>query len=56
MFLQGTFVTPHFGSVTIMGAVYPSQTKTTITYSGGIITLVLQAGLAYHYVFNPREF
>ena len=56
MFLQGPFVTPQSGSVTVMGAVYPSTTKVAITYSGGTITPRLQAGTAYQYAFNPREF
>ncbi len=56
MFLQGPFVTPQSGSVTVMGANYPNQTKTAITYSGGTITPDLQAGTAYQYAFNPREF
>jgi len=55
-FLQGPFVTPQSGSLTVMGAVYPSTTKTAITYSGGTITPRLQAGTAYQYAFNPREF
>ncbi len=55
-FLQGPFVTPQTGSVTVMGAVYPSTTKTAITYSGGTIKPRLQAGTAYQYAFNPREF
>ncbi len=55
-FLQGPFVTPQSGSLTVMGAVYPSTTKVPITYSGGTITPRLQAGTAYQYAFNPREF
>ena len=55
-FLQGPFVTPQTSSVTVMGAVYPSTTKTPITYSGGTITPRLQAGTSYQYAFNPREF
>lgn len=55
-FLQGPFVTPQTGPVTVMGAVYPSTTKTAITYSGGTIKPRLQAGTAYQYAFNPREF
>ena len=43
-------------SLTVMGAVYPSTTKTAITYSDGTITPRLQAGTAYQYAFNPREF
>ena len=56
MFLQGPFIAPQSGSITVMGAVYPSQTKTAITYSGGTIKPGLQAGTAYQYAFNPREF
>ena len=56
MFLQGPFAIPQTGSLTIMGAVYPSTTKTAITYSGGTILPRLQAGTAYQYAFNPREF
>ena len=56
MFLQGPFITPQSGSVTVMGAVYPSTTKSAITYSGGTIKPRLQAGTAYQYAFNPREF
>ena len=56
MFLQGPFITPQSGSLTVMGAVYPNTTKTAITYSGGTIKPRLQAGTAYQYAFNPREF
>ena len=56
MFLQGPFVTPQSGDLTVMGAVYPSTIKTAIAYSGGTITPRLQAGTAYQYAFNPREF
>ncbi len=56
MFLQGPFVTPQTGSVTVQGAIYPSTQKTAITYSGGTITPRLQAGTSYQYGFNPREF
>lgn len=55
-FLRGPFVTPQTGSLTVMGAVYPSTTKSAITYSGGTIKPRLQAGTAYQYAFNPREF
>jgi gluconate 2-dehydrogenase gamma chain len=55
-FLQGPFITPQSGSLTVQGAVYPSTTKTAITYSGGTITPRLQAGTSYQYAFNPREF
>ncbi len=56
MFLQGPFITPQSGSVTVAGAVYPSTTKVDITYPGGTITPRLQAGTSYQYAFNPREF
>ena len=56
MFLQGPFVTPQKGSITVQGAVYPSTQKTPMTYSEGTITPRLQAGTAYQYPFNPREF
>ena len=56
MFLQGPFVVPQSGSVTVAGAAYPSQTKGAITYSGGTIKPRMQAGTAYQYAFNPREF
>lgn len=58
MFLQGPFLTPQTAgtAVSIMGAVYPSTTQTAITYSNGTITPRLQAGTAYQYAFNPREF
>ncbi len=56
MYLQGPFVKAQTGSVTVNVAVYPSQQSTAITYSGGTITPRLQAGTAYQYAFNPREF
>jgi gluconate 2-dehydrogenase gamma chain len=56
MFLQGPFVTPQTGALTVMGAVYPNTTKTAITYSSGTIAPRLQAGTAYQYAFSPREF
>jgi len=56
MFLQGPFVTPQTGSITVQGATYPNTQKTPITYSGGTIKPRLQAGTAYQYAFNPREF
>ncbi len=56
MFLQGPFVIPQSGSVTVMGAIYPTETKSAITYSGGTLKPGLQAGTAYQYAFNPREF
>jgi len=46
MFMQGPFVHPQKGSVTVGG----------ITYSGGTITPRLQAGTSYQYAFSPREF
>jgi len=55
-YLQGPFVTPQKGSVTMNGAVYPDTTKAPITYPGGTITPRLQAGTAYQYAFNPRQF
>ncbi len=56
MYLQGPFVHPQSSSLTVTGAVYPTTTKSTITYSGGTITPRQQAGTAYQYAFNPREF
>jgi gluconate 2-dehydrogenase gamma chain len=56
MYLQGPFIIPQSGNLTVMGAVYPSTTKTAITYSGGTIKPRQQAGTAYQYAFNPREF
>lgn len=55
MYLQGPFVTPQTGSLSLLGAVYPSTTKSAITYKGTIKPR-LQAGTAYQYAFNPREF
>jgi gluconate 2-dehydrogenase gamma chain len=55
-FLRGPFITPQTGSLTVAGAVYPNTAKTDITYSGGTIKPRLQAGTAYQYAFNPREF
>jgi gluconate 2-dehydrogenase gamma chain len=57
-FMQGPFITPQPGgtSVTVMGAIYPSTTKTAITYSDGTIKPRLQAGTSYQYAFYPREF
>ncbi len=46
MFMQGPFIHPQTGSLTVRG----------ITYPGGTITPRLQAGTAYQYVFTPREF
>jgi gluconate 2-dehydrogenase gamma chain len=56
MFLQGPFVHPQSGSLTVMGAKYPATSRSAITYSGGTINPRLQAGTAYQYAFNPREF
>ncbi len=56
MYLQGPFVLPQKGAVSVAGAVYPNTSKATITYSGGTIAPRLQAGTAYQYAFNPREF
>ena len=56
MFLQGPFILPQSGSITVMGAKYPATAKSPITYSGGTIAPRLQAGTAYQYAFNPREF
>ncbi len=57
-FMQGPFIQPQPAGtqLTVMGAVYPSTTKTAITYSNGTIKPRLQAGTAYQYPFNPREF
>lgn len=57
-YMQGPFVTPQPAgtSLTVVGAVYPSTTKAPITYSNGTITPRLQAGTAYQYAFNGREF
>jgi hypothetical protein len=46
MFMQGPFIHPQKGSLTVRG----------IRYSGGTITPRLQAGTAYQYAFSPREF
>ena len=46
MFMQGPFVHPQTGSLTVHG----------ITYSKGTITPRLQAGTAYQYAFSPRTF
>jgi gluconate 2-dehydrogenase gamma chain len=57
-FMQGPFIQPQPAGtkLTVMGAVYPSTTKTAITYTNGTIQPRLQAGTAYQYLFNPREF
>jgi gluconate 2-dehydrogenase gamma chain len=57
-YMQGPFVTPQPAgtSLSVMGAVYPSTTKTAITYSNGTIAPRLQAGTGYQYAFNGREF
>jgi hypothetical protein len=46
MFMQGPFLHPQKGPVTVGG----------ITYSGGTIIPRQQAGTAYQYAFSPREF
>jgi hypothetical protein len=46
MFMQGPFIHPQTGSLTVRG----------ITYSKGTITPRLQAGTAYQYAFSPRTF
>lgn len=56
MYLQGPFVLPQSGTITVAGAVYPETRKSAMTYTGGTITPRLQAGTAYQYAFNPREF
>jgi gluconate 2-dehydrogenase gamma chain len=56
MFLQGPFIHPQSSSLSVMGAKYPATSKSAITYSGGTITPRMQAGTAYQYAFNPREF
>lgn len=57
-YMQGPFVTPQTAgtSLSVMGAVYPSTTKTAITYTNGTIAPRLEAGTSYQYPFNPREF
>jgi gluconate 2-dehydrogenase gamma chain len=57
-YMQGPYVTPQPAgtSLTVNGAVYPSTTKTPITYSNGTIKPRLQAGTGYQYPFNAREF
>jgi gluconate 2-dehydrogenase gamma chain len=45
-FMQGPFVLPQTGPVTVQGK----------TYSGGTITPRLQAGTSYQYAFSPRTF
>jgi hypothetical protein len=57
-FMQGPFVSPQSKgtSLTVTGAVYPSTTKTAITYTDGTIKPRPQAGTAYQYNFTPREF
>jgi hypothetical protein len=56
MYLQGPFVTPQSSALTLTGTVFATQTKTALTYPGGTITPRLQAGTAYQYAFNPRQF
>ena len=46
MFMQGPFVLPQKGSITV----------NNIVYSGGTMIPGLQAGTAYQYAFSPREF
>jgi len=47
MFLQGPFVRPNLKESITVG---------NFTYPGGTISTRLQAGTAYQYPFNPREF
>ena len=57
MYLQGPFVTPQSRlTYQLRGQFTPATTKSAITYSGGTITPRQQAGTAYQYAFNPREF
>jgi gluconate 2-dehydrogenase gamma chain len=57
-YMQGPFITPQPAgtNLTVMGAAYPSTTKTAITYANGTIKPRLQAGTGYQYGFNAREF
>lgn len=57
-FMQGPFIQPKPAGtqLTVMGAAYPSTTKTAITYTDGTIKPRLQAGTSYQYPFTPREF
>ncbi len=55
-FLQGPFVLPTKDSVVVDGTDYATKQKKSYTYTGGTITPRLQAGTAYQYAFNPREF
>lgn len=57
-FMQGPFIQPQKTgtSLTVSGAVYPSTTKTAMTYTDGTIKPRPQAGTAYQYSFTPREF
>ncbi len=57
-FMQGPFILPQPAGtqLTVTGAVYPSTTKTAITYSDGTIKPRLQAGTSYQYPFYAREF
>ncbi len=55
-YLQGPFVLPTKDSVTVQGTDYPTGQKKSYTYTGGTIAPRLQAGTAYQYAFNPREF
>ncbi len=56
MYLQGPFITPQSIPLTVTGTIFSTQSKSAITYSGGTITPRLQAGTAYQYAFNPRQF
>ncbi len=55
-YMQGPFVQPQTGSITIHGLDYSTGQKKSYTYSGGTIKPRLQAGTAYQYAFSPREF
>lgn len=55
-FMQGPFVYPTTSSVTVEGTDYATGKKQSYTYSNGTIKPRLQAGTAYQYSFNPRQF
>lgn len=55
-FMQGPFVLPQTGSITVQGTDYLTGQKKPYTYSAGTIKPRLQAGTSYQYAFNPREF
>jgi len=55
-FWQGPFVHPTTSSVTVEGTDPATGQKQSYTYSSGTITPRLQAGTAYQYPFNPRQF